>query len=105
MARIALAYNPALRPGGFASAKITSQQVEAPLLPESAVLSDAGGTYVFIVDSKNKVVRRPVTAGVVTDGGIPIMAGLSGTEKVVLSAGGFLNPGESVIPERAKPAR
>lgn len=104
-ARIALAYDPALRPGGFASAKITSQQVEAPLLPESAVLSDTNGTYVFIVDSKNKVVRRPVTAGEVTDGGIPIMAGLSGTEKVVLSAGGFLNPGESVIPERAKPVR
>lgn len=104
-ARIALAYDPALRPGGFASAKITSQQVEAPLLPESAVLSDTNGTYVFIVDSKNKVVRRPVTAGEVTDGGIPIMAGLSGTEKVVLSAGGFLNPGESVIPERARPAR
>ena len=104
-ARIALAYNPVLRPGGFASAKITSQQVEAPLLPESAVLTDAKGTYVFIVDSKNKVVRRPVTAGEVTESGIPIMVGLSGTEKVVLSAGGFLNPGESVIPERAKPAR
>jgi HlyD family secretion protein len=105
MARIALAYNPALRPGGFASAKITSQQVEAPLLPESAVLSDNQGAYVFIVDAKNKVVRRAITAGDVTDTGIPIMAGLNGNERVVLSAGGFLNPGESVIPERAKPAR
>lgn len=34
-AQIALPYNPALRPGGFASAQITSGQTKAPVLPES----------------------------------------------------------------------
>ncbi len=104
-ARIALAYNEALRPGGFASARITSGMVEAPFLPESAVQSDAKGNYVFVVDPANKAVRRPVTVGSVTDKGVSILSGLTGTEQVVLSAGGFLNSGEVVIPDRAKTTR
>ena len=104
-ARIALAYNEALRPGGFASARINSGTVEAPFVQQSAVQSDAKGNYVIIVDPSNKAVRRQVTVGSVSDKGVSIVAGLNGTEKVVLSAGGFLNPGEVVIPERAKQAR
>lgn len=100
--RIALAYDPALRPGGFASAQITSGQVEAPLLPESAVLSDPKGNYVFIVGPDNKVARRDVKVGTVNDRGVTIVNGLSGTESVILSAGGFLNPGETVIPAKTK---
>jgi HlyD family secretion protein len=103
--RIALAYNPALRPGGFASAQITSGQVEAPLLPESAVQADERGSFVYVVNGDNKVIRQPVKIGDVTDAGIPILGGLTGNEKIVLSAGAFLNPGESVVPVRAKPAR
>jgi HlyD family secretion protein len=100
--RIALPYNPALRPGGFASAKIVSGTVEAPLLPESAVLSDDKGNYVFTVGKGNKVERRAVQVGSVTDAGVSIVAGLAGTEMVVLSAGGFLNSGETIVPQRAK---
>lgn len=102
IARIALAYNSALRPGGFASAKITSGAASVPLLPDSAVLSDAKGSFVYIVGPGNKVVRRDVQPGVVTDAGVPILAGLQGGESVVLSAAAFLNPGETVIPSRAK---
>lgn len=102
--RIALPYNPALRPGGFASAKIVSGTVDAPLLPESAVLSDPKGNYVFVVGAGNKVERRDVTVGNVADTGVSIVAGLAGNEKVILSAGGFLNPGEAVIPQLQKPA-
>lgn len=102
IARIALPYNLALRPGGFASAKIMSGSVDAPLLPESAVLSDEKGSHVFIVNANNKVERRDVTIGSVSDAGVSILAGLAGNEHVVMSAGGFLNPGETVIPQRAK---
>ncbi len=104
IARIALSYNPALRPGGFASARISAGQVDAPVLPESAVLSDDKGNYVFIVDAQNKVQRRQVKAGPVSDAGIPVIDGLNGSEQVVLSAGAFLNPGETVVAQRAKSA-
>ena len=104
-ARIALPYNPALRPGGFASAQITSGQTKAPVLPESAIQNDDHGSFVLIVDRNGTVVRRTVTIGTVSDRGIPVLTGLSGDERVVLSAGAFLNPGERVIAERVSPDR
>ncbi len=104
IARIALPYDKALRPGGFASAKIISGAADVPLLPESAIQNDAKGSYVYIVGPQNKVVRRDVTIGDVTDIGVTIMAGLTGQENVVVSAGAFLNPGETINPQRIKNA-
>ncbi len=100
--RIALAYNAAIRPGGFASTSIRSGAAQAPMLPESAVQSDEKGNYVFVVNAQNKVERRDVKIGSVSDAGITIATGLTGRERVVLTAGAFLNPGESVVPVRPK---
>ena len=72
------------------------------MLPQSAVQSDDKGNFVYIVDGNNKVVRREVKVGDVSDAGVTVMSGLSGQEKVVLSAGAFLNPGETVVPQRVK---
>jgi hypothetical protein len=47
------------------------------------------------------VVRRDVQIGQVSDAGVAIVGGLSGNERVVLTAGAFLNPGEKVKPARA----
>jgi HlyD family secretion protein len=102
IARIAVPYDKALRPGGFASAKIISGVADVPLLPESAVQSDAKGNFVYIVGKGNKVERREVQVGDVNDQGVTILGGLSGQEAVVLSAGAFLNPGEVIIPQRTK---
>ena len=103
-ARIALAYDAALRPGGFATATIASGTLVAPMLPESALLSDDKGSYVYVVGKDNKVVRRPVKTGLVTANGIAVTEGLTGTERVVLRAGGFLAPGDKVVPRASAPA-
>lgn len=103
-ARIALAYNEALRPGGFATATISSGTIVAPMLPESALLSDDKGSYVYVVGNDNKVVRRPVKTGIVTANGIAVTEGLAGSERVVLRAGGFLAPGDKVLPRASAPA-
>jgi RND family efflux transporter MFP subunit len=98
--RIAIPYAPAVKPGGFAEAKITAGSTTAPLLPQSAVLSDDKGNYVYIVNARNEVERRPITIGTVDNNGVTIAQGLSGNEPVVLSAGPFLNPGQKVNPKR-----
>jgi HlyD family secretion protein len=98
--RIAVPYDAALRPGGFAEAKIAAGATTAPLLPQSAVLSDEDGNYVYIVNAKNEVERRAVKIGQVGDSGVTIAEGLSGREAVVLSAGPFLNPGQKIAPRR-----
>lgn len=104
-ARVALSYNKALRPGGFASAELHTGTTLAPLLPESAVQSDEQGNFVYIVGPDRKVVRRNVKAGDVTAKGMPILSGLTGKEQIVLSAGAFLSPGDEVIPVRNEPAK
>jgi HlyD family secretion protein len=103
IARIALAYAPELRPGGFASVTIRAGSVVAPLLPDSAILSDEQGEYVFVIGKDNKVERRKVKSGMVTDNGIAVASGLTGNERIVLRAGSFLAPGETVKPVAAKP--
>jgi RND family efflux transporter MFP subunit len=103
IAKIAIPYHQDLRPGGFASATIRAGSADAPLLPQSAVLSDEKGNYVYIVNGENKVVRRDVTTGVVSDEGVAIASGLNGTEHVVVTAGAFLNPGQKVDPKLVKP--
>lgn len=96
--RISVPYNPAIRPGGFADAKISAGTTTAPLLPQSAVLSDDQGNYVYVIDADNKVQRRNIKIGTVSDAGVTIASGLTGQERVVLSAGPFLNPGQKVKP-------
>ena len=100
MVRIAIPYTPAVKPGGFAQAAITSGTTTAPLLPQSAVLSDEQGNYVYIIDARNLVERRNIKIGNVSDAGVTIAEGLTGSESVVLSAGPFLNPGQKVKPIR-----
>jgi RND family efflux transporter MFP subunit len=98
VARIALTYDKDLRPGGFATATLRSGTTTAPILPESAILSDATGAYVYVVGTDNKVSRRAIAIGDVTPRGIAVLKGLSGDERVVLRAGGFLNPGDTIKP-------
>ena len=96
--RIAVPYSSALRPGGFADARLVAGTAEAPLLPESAVQSGPEGNFVLIVDGKNMIKRQPVKVGTVTDSGVSIASGLTGNERVVALAGAFLNPGDKVKP-------
>ncbi|QNN68674.1 efflux RND transporter periplasmic adaptor subunit [Sphingomonas lutea] len=103
--RIAIPYAPGIRPGGFAEARISGGATTAPLLPQSAVLSDSKGNYVYIVNGKNEIERRSIKIGTVDGNGVTIAEGLSGTEAVVLSAGPFLNPGQKVNPRRQAAAR
>ena len=98
--RISIPYDPAIRPGGFAEAKIESGTTTAPLLPQSAVLSDEQGNYVYVVTAKNVIERRNVKVGSVSDQGVTVIEGITGQESVVLSAGPFLNPGQKVKPKR-----
>jgi len=98
--RISVPYDVAIRPGGFAEAKIEAGSTAAPLLPQSAVLSDELGNYVYVINAKNLVERRNVKVGSVSDQGVTVTEGISGQESVVLSAGPFLNPGQKVAPKR-----
>jgi RND family efflux transporter MFP subunit len=103
IAKISVPYHADLRPGGFATATIEAAQRQAPVLPQSAVLSDDKGNYVFVLGKGDTVERRAVTTGAISDQGVAIAEGLTGAEKVVVSAGAFLNPGQKIDPKLVKP--
>jgi RND family efflux transporter MFP subunit len=103
IARIAIPYDKALRPGGFASASIYAGANTLPVLPNSAIQTDASGNFVYIVGKDDKVERRAIKTGEVSDRGVTVTTGLTGNERVVLSAGAFLSPGQKVKPILRKP--
>jgi HlyD family secretion protein len=94
--RIALKPDSALRPGAFARGAVVVDKAERPVLPQTAVMSDSQGTYVYIINDKSHVERRAVSVGGTIDSGVIVSAGLTGNERVVTTAGGFLRNGEPV---------
>ena len=102
IARISIPYNKAIRPGGFAAARIVSGTATAPLLPESAVQTDAKGQFVYIVNARDETERRGVEVGQVSPKGVAVTRGLNGGERIVASAGAFLRPGQKVRPQVQK---
>jgi RND family efflux transporter MFP subunit len=94
--RIALAPDPLLRPGAFARGEVVVGRGERPVLPQTAVLSDEKGTYVLVVNANNSVERRGVHVSDTNTQGLVISSGLTGNERVIMTAAGFLRVGERV---------
>jgi HlyD family secretion protein len=99
--RIALPFARELRPGGFAAVEIAAGTQVAAVLPESAILADGKGSYVYIVGKGDKVERRDIGTGMIVANGVVVTRGLAGGERVVKRAGAFLSTGESVKPRAA----
>jgi hypothetical protein len=59
-------------------------------------MSDSNGAYVYVINEKSHIERRPVTVGATIENGIVITGGLTGAEHVVATAGRFLRDGERV---------
>lgn len=113
MAHFALALPGAAPAAGGTSAVVQEQlpqvtfvvpgRPEVPILfSENAVMSDERGTFVYIIDGNDTIVRRDVAARNLGGSTMVVVRGLDGDERVVDAAGPFLNPGERVRPERAR---
>ena len=101
--RIALKPDPQLRPGAFARGEVIVGKGRRPLLPETAVLSDERGPYVYIVNGESRIERRAVRFTDTDPRGIVIESGLTGAERVVTTAAAFLRPGERVAVAAGQP--
>jgi HlyD family secretion protein len=94
--RVELEPDPMLRPGAFARGEVSVDTAQHPVLPQTAVLSDAGGTYVMLVDKDGRIVKRTVRVIDTNAQGIVIGDGLRGDERIVATAAAFLREGEQV---------
>ena len=98
MIRVSLAPDPNLRPGAFARAEVTVSNAQRIVLPQTAVLTDDKGTYVLVVNSADKIERRPVHVSGMVQNGVTIADGVAANDRVVATAGAFLQVGETVKP-------
>ena len=88
-----------LIPGSFVTV-LVSRTADKPFIAitPSALIAEAGGYCVYVLDSENKVVRREVKTGDVADGLQIVLSGLSGTERVVVDGMNKVTPGMVVTP-------
>jgi len=81
--------------GAFCEASITVAKVGGWIVPGTALLRDARGTYVWQVGPENVVARRPVTVLLRTASRAVIQEPLEGT-RIVARAGAFLREGDLI---------
>jgi RND family efflux transporter MFP subunit len=99
--RVSLTPDPNLRPGAFARAEVTVSNAQRIVLPQTAVLTDDKGSYVLIVNSADQIERRAVHVSGMVENGVTIADGITATDRVVATAGAFLQVGETVKPVAA----
>ena len=93
-----------LRPGLFASGWVVTARRDAPTVPISAVLTDAGGDHVLALEGEDTLARRDVVAGLVSGDRREIVDGLAPGDRVVARAGGFFAAGDRIVPVAAEEA-
>lgn len=88
--------NGRLLPGYYGDRTVHLEEQPAnPVIPSSALQSDAEGRFVLVVDG-GAVHRRGVTVNFRDGSMAGIASGLSGGESVIRSSGGQLSEGQSV---------
>ena len=86
-----------LFPNQFVNVRLSAQTIQnAVSIPSDAVQHGAKGTYVYIINKDHKAEIRSLKLGLSSNGQIEVLAGLNGTEKVVLEGIDRLSDGKEV---------
>lgn len=94
----------ALFPNQFVNIRLNAQTIQnAVSIPNDAIQHGAKGTYVYVINTKNKAEMRMLKLGVTSQGQTEILAGLNGTERVVLEGIDRLSDGQEVQIVRGNP--
>jgi len=79
-----------LQPGLFGRLQLFGGELDALLVPDSAIVSDQASKIVFMVGPDNVVKPAPVTLGTIVDGLRVIEKGLNPDDQIII--GGIANP-------------
>jgi RND family efflux transporter MFP subunit len=91
-----------LTPGMYADVTFNLQQKDnALIIPASAVIQGDQPT-IMLVDSGNRVQKRPVVLGISNGNSQEVTSGLSAGDRVIIGGLSALQPGEHVTPQAAK---
>ena len=85
-----------LRPGMFVRGRFLMGQTSTLVVPQSAIAMRDGFSYVFRIESDQRVTQLRVQTGRISADRVEILSGLKGDETLVASGAGFLNDGDQV---------
>jgi membrane fusion protein (multidrug efflux system) len=96
--------NHVLIPGQFVTLSVQEKEVPSlPVVPQTAVLQDREGRFVYLLGKGNTVSQRRIKTGVRVGSGWAITEGLSGGEEVVVQGIQRLADGMTVQPSEGQP--
>ena len=88
-----------LKPGGTVTVTLTTKKgVLRPAIPPTAILQDVQGPYVWVLDEKNRAVRRSVARGDVSGDWLFVEKGLKKGERIVSDGAHKVHKGMTVEP-------
>ncbi|NUU03174.1 efflux RND transporter periplasmic adaptor subunit [Herbaspirillum robiniae] len=94
-----------LLPGTYVRTKIEQAVDEQALvIPQQAVMRDASGSVVFVVNADNKVEARPVKTGSALNNSWQVTDGLKDGDRVIVEGLQKVKPGAPVKPVQWNPA-
>ncbi len=101
--RVRLPVDKALRPGGYAAVVFSRGATPVPAVPEKAVLFEASGPLLIVIDKDNRARRVPIKTGTRANGFVAIEQGPPVGTRVAMGGGAFLLDGDLVDPVAAGP--
>ncbi|MGI9386532.1 MAG: efflux RND transporter periplasmic adaptor subunit, partial [Methyloligellaceae bacterium] len=91
-----------LLPGLFGRLRLFGGQLDALLVPDTAIASDQAKKIVFIVGDDGTVSQKTVTLGPIVEGLRVIRSGLRAKDRVVINGIQRARPGQKVTPQEGK---
>jgi len=89
--------NSMLLPGQYVTIMVTMSKPKLmPVVPQSAILEDHEGRYVFVVDDQNRVIMRRVKTGHVVGVNWAMASGIAAGEKIIIDGIQKVQPGQIV---------
>ncbi len=88
-----------LLPGQYVTVVVRRDRPrQRPVVPQSAVLMDREGPYVFVLDADNRAVRRRIDTGTAIDTYWAVKSGLQAGETIIAQGVQKVTPGQRVEP-------
>src|SRR5258706_24719 len=91
----------ALLPGQFVRVRVIAGTQQAIVVPQTAVLQNEGGRFVWVANAEGKAVQRPIRAGGWVGKDWILLDGLQPGEQVILDNVVRLRPGAPVAAKKA----
>jgi membrane fusion protein (multidrug efflux system) len=86
-----------LRPGLFAQIELeTARRANALIIPESAVVASADGSFVWRLNEQNVAERAPIAIGIRRAGRVEVISGLAVGDRIVSAGTNKVIPGQPV---------